>query len=111
DWKHSRRCESLRRNQAKITDPTSRRKFMLGLMQDWPLLCHRIIDHAAMNHGDRTVITRSIEGPIHQTNYGEIRARALRVAQRLESDGIKLGGRVATVAWNTWRPLESWYGI
>ena len=20
---------------------------MLGLMQDWPLLCHRIIDHAA----------------------------------------------------------------
>ena len=25
---------------------------MLGLMQDWPLLCHRIIDHAAINHGD-----------------------------------------------------------
>jgi fatty-acyl-CoA synthase len=84
---------------------------MLGLMQDWPLLCHRIIDHAAMNHGDRTVITRSIEGPIHQTNYGEIRARALRVAQRLERDGIKLGDRVATLAWNTWRHLESWYGI
>ena len=53
---------------------------MLGLMQDWPLLCHRIIDHAAANHGDRTVVTRSIEGPIHQTNYADIRARALRVA-------------------------------
>ena len=26
---------------------------MLGLMQDWPLLCHRIIDHAAIQHGDR----------------------------------------------------------
>jgi 3-(methylthio)propionyl---CoA ligase len=84
---------------------------MLGLMQDWPLLCHRIIDHAAINHGDRAVITRSIEGPIHQTNYAEIRARALRVAQRLERDGIKLGDRVATLAWNTWRHLESWYGI
>jgi len=84
---------------------------MLGLMQDWPLLCHRIIDHAAINHGERTVITRSIEGPIHRTNYAEIRARSLSVAQRLERDGIKLGDRVATLAWNTWRHLESWYGI
>ena len=47
---------------------------MLGLMQDWPLLCHRIIDHAAIYHGDRKVITRSVEGPIHTTNYAEIRA-------------------------------------
>jgi fatty-acyl-CoA synthase len=84
---------------------------MLGLMQDWPLLCHRIIDHAATNHAARPVISRSIEGPIHHTNYAEIRARALRVAQRLERDGIRLGDRVATLAWNTWRHLESWYGI
>jgi fatty-acyl-CoA synthase len=84
---------------------------MLGLMQDWPLLCQRIIDHAASNHGEREVITRSIEGPFHHTNYAEIRARALRVAQQLDRDGIKLGDRVATLAWNTWRHLESWYGI
>ena len=50
---------------------------MLGLMQDWPLLCHRIIDHAATFHGERKVISRSVEGPIHTTNYAEIRARAL----------------------------------
>ena len=37
---------------------------MLGLMQDWPLLCHRIIEHAAKYHGTREVVTRSIEGPI-----------------------------------------------
>ncbi len=84
---------------------------MLGLMQDWPLLCHRIIDHAAIFHGQRKVITRSVEGPIVETNYAEIRARALKVAQRLEKDGIKLGDRVATLAWNTWRHLEAWYGI
>jgi fatty-acyl-CoA synthase len=84
---------------------------MLGLMQDWPLLCHKIIDNAARNHGERPIITRSIEGPIHQTNYAEIRSRALRVAQRLDRDGIKVGDRVATLAWNTWRHLEAWYGI
>jgi len=84
---------------------------MLGLMQDWPLLCHRIIDHAAIQHGNREVVTRSIEGPIHRTNYRDIRKRALKVAQRLEKEGVKLGDRVATLAWNTWRHLETWYGI
>ena len=84
---------------------------MLGLMQDWPLLCHKVIDHAATLHAERAVISRSIEGPIHRTNYAAIRARALKVAQRLDRDGIRLGDRVATLAWNTWRHLEAWYGI
>ena len=43
--------------------------------------------------------------------YKEVRVRSLKVAQRLEKDGIKLGDRVATLAWNTWRHLEAWYGI
>ena len=84
---------------------------MLGLMQDWQLLLHRIIDHAANFHGERKVISRSIEGPIHTTDYRQVRARALKVSQRLSKDGIKLGDRVATLAWNTWRHLEAWYGI
>jgi fatty-acyl-CoA synthase len=84
---------------------------MLGLMQDWPLLLHRIIDHAATYHGARKVISRSVEGPIVETDYAQIRARALKVAQRLDKDGVKLGDRVATLAWNTWRHLEAWYGI
>ncbi|MCB1542420.1 MAG: long-chain-fatty-acid--CoA ligase [Rhodoblastus sp.] len=84
---------------------------MLGLMQDWPLLQHKIIDHAALQYGDQEIVTRSVEGPIHRTNYREVRGRALRVAQRFAMDGIKLGDRVATLAWNTWRHLEAWYGI
>ncbi len=84
---------------------------MKGLMQDWSLVCHRIIDHAAIQYGKRKVVSRSIEGPIHETNYAEIRKRALKVAQRLVKDGIKPGDRVGTLAWNTWRHLEAWYGI
>jgi fatty-acyl-CoA synthase len=84
---------------------------MRGLMQDWPLLCHRIIDHAAACHAERQVVSRSVEGPMHATTYADLRARALRVAQRLDRDGVQLGDRVATLAWNTWRHLEAWYGI
>jgi len=84
---------------------------MLGLMQEWPLLCHKIIDHAARQHGDREVVSRSVEGPIVRTTYREVRARALKVAQLLERDGYKLGDRIATLAWNTARHIEAWYGI
>jgi fatty-acyl-CoA synthase len=84
---------------------------MLGLMQDWPLLCHRVIDHAAIQHGKREIVSRSVEGPLHRTTYAEARLRSLKVAQRLARDGIKFGDRVATLAWNTWRHFEVWYGI
>jgi len=84
---------------------------MLGLMQEWPLLIHKIIDFAAIQHPNREVVTRLVEGPIHRTNYRGVRARALQVAQRLEREGVKLGDRVATLAWNGHRHLEAWYGI
>ncbi|MGZ6021943.1 MAG: AMP-binding protein, partial [Rhizomicrobium sp.] len=84
---------------------------MLGQMQDWPLLVHKIIDHASLYHGDREVVSRSVEGPIHRTNYREIGLRARKVAEALNRLGIQPGDRVATLAWNTWRHLESWYGI
>src|SRR5262249_55264038 len=63
------------------------------------------------NHAERRVVSRSVEGPLHTTTYAAIRARALKVAKRLERDGIRPGERVATLAWNTWRHLEAWYGI
>ena len=55
---------------------------MLGLMQDWPLLVHKIIDHAALYHGDREVVSRSVEGPIVRTNYREVARRARKVADQ-----------------------------
>jgi len=84
---------------------------MLGLMQDYPLLTHTILDHAALNHGEREQVTRSVEGPIRRTTLAEIRTRALKVAKALENEGVALGDRIATMAWNTDRHLETWFGI
>ncbi len=83
---------------------------MLGLMQQWPLLCHKIIDHAARQHGHREIVSRSVEGPIVRITYAELHKRSRQVAQRLERDGLGLGDRVATLAWNTARHMEVWYG-
>ncbi|HVV64294.1 MAG TPA: 3-(methylthio)propionyl-CoA ligase [Rhizomicrobium sp.] len=84
---------------------------MLGLMQDWPLLVHKIIDHAALYHGDREIVTRSVEGPIVRTNYRGIAGRARKVAHALDRLGVRLGDRCATLAWNTARHIEAWYGV
>jgi len=84
---------------------------MHGLMQDWPLLVHTILDHAALNHAEREMVTRSVEGPIRRCTMADLRTRSLRVAKALQQEGVRLGDRVATMAWNTDRHVETWYGI
>lgn len=84
---------------------------MQGLMQNWPLRVTSIIDHAARFHGDREIVTRTVEGPIARTTYRQVHLRARKVAQALTRLGIKEGDIVATMAWNTARHLEAWYGI
>jgi hypothetical protein len=84
---------------------------MLGLMQDWPLTVDKILDHAKNWHGHREVVTRSVEGP-HRPHHlcRDPRPRQARV-ERPEGLGVKPGDRIATLAWNTGRHIEAWYGI
>jgi len=84
---------------------------MLGLMQNWPLTVDRILDHARDWHGEREVVTRSVEGPIVRTTYARIHERAKRLSSALLALGIKPGDRVATLAWNSGRHMEAWYAI
>ncbi len=84
---------------------------MFGLMQDWPLTLDKVIDHAKAAHGTTEVVTRSVEGPIVRTTYAGIHRRAKQVSNALLEMGIGPGDRVATLALNTARHLELWYGI
>jgi fatty-acyl-CoA synthase len=80
-------------------------------MQDWPLLVNKMLDHGAANHAEREFVTRSVEGPIRRYTLADLRLRALQAAKALEKEGIGLGDRVATMAWNTDRHVEAWFGI
>jgi fatty-acyl-CoA synthase len=84
---------------------------MQGLMQDWPLTVDKILDHAKAWHGDREVVSRSVEGPIVRTTYAQIHGRAKKVSNALLSLGVTLGDRVATMAWCTGNHMDVWYGI
>jgi fatty-acyl-CoA synthase len=85
---------------------------MKGLMQDWPLLVHQVLDHAARWHGEREVVSRTVEGDIHRYTYRDLdrRSRALASAAKKRLK-LKKGSVIATMAWNGYRHLEIWYGV
>jgi acyl-CoA synthetase (AMP-forming)/AMP-acid ligase II len=84
---------------------------MQGLMQDWPLLVPSVLDHARQHHPERELVSRSCEGPIHRCTYADLHARSKRCAKALTRLGVREGQVVATLAWNTHRHMEAWYGI
>lgn len=82
---------------------------MMGLMQDWPLLVSRFLEHAATNHANREIVSVLPEGGMFRYNYAAMNGRAKQAAQALAKLGVQEGDRVGTLAWNTHRHVELWY--
>ena len=84
---------------------------MLALMMDRPLTLPSILEHAAAYHGDREVVSRSVEGPIHRYGYRDALARSKQMAKALLALGVQRGDRVATLAWSTHRHFELYFAV
>ncbi len=84
---------------------------MLGLMQQHSLLISGIIAHAARHHGDGEVVSRRADGTLHRASYRDIELRARRLAGALAELGAVPGDRIGTIAMNSDRHLELYYGI
>ena len=84
---------------------------MRGLMMETPLAISSLIEHAARYHGAREIVSRTVEGPIHRTNYAEAHSRAKRLVNALARLGVGEGDRVATLAWNGYRHFELYYAV
>ncbi len=84
---------------------------MLGQMMNEPLLISSQIEFASKCHGSVEVVTRTVEGPIHRSSWGEVARRVRQLANALQGLGIQPGDRVATLAWNTQRHLEVYFAV
>src|SRR5713226_2175826 len=84
---------------------------MRGLMSEQRLLVSMLIRHAARFHGDVEIVSRLVDGSTHRYTYAEAERRSRRLARALLRLGIAPGDRVGTLAWNTYRPFELYYGI
>lgn len=79
-------------------------------MQHWPLLIPKILDHAATIYPHQQILGADAGGGLERSDWSTLRGRAMQVARALEALGVGRGDRVATLAWNSIRHLECWYG-
>lgn len=84
---------------------------MFGQMQDSPLLVSQLIDHAARLYPNQIIASKTVEGHWHEYTYKDAALQSKKLAQALIRLGVKDGDIVATMAWNTYRHFECWYGI
>jgi 3-(methylthio)propionyl---CoA ligase len=84
---------------------------LMGQMMDRPLLISSIIQHADRYFGNNEIVSRRVEGDIHRYTYRDCHKRSRRLANALKSLGVKMGDRVATLAWNGYRHMEAYYAV
>ena len=84
---------------------------MIGDMQKWTPNIAGIIEHAKKIHPKSEIISKLTNGEIHRTNYDEVCLRSRKLASKLCQDGYKEGDVLATLALNTFRHLEIYYGV
>jgi fatty-acyl-CoA synthase len=83
---------------------------MHGLMMDYQLTLRPILERAYKLFPKRTIATKV--GPqLHRYTYADLYARAGQLAGALQRLGVQPGDRVATLAWNSYRHLELYFGI
>lgn len=84
---------------------------MFGQMMHRPLMISSLIDHAAQYHGDTQIISKEVSGEFTTTSWGKVAQNSKRLANALSRYNLQLGDRLATIAWNNYRHLETWYAV
>ena len=84
---------------------------MQGLMMDDELLISSILKHADRNYPDREIVSVTVDNPLHRYTYADCFRRTRKLANALAKLGLQQGDRVATLAWNDYRHLETYYAV
>ena len=82
---------------------------MLGLNLDCPLLLSTVIEHAATTFGDTEIVSHGRVERMRST-YRDAALRSRRLGSSLQRLEVK-GGFVGSLAWNTHRHFELFYGV
>jgi fatty-acyl-CoA synthase len=84
---------------------------MRGRMMEDPLTLTHLLERARRYFARTEVVSRLADGRIHRQSWGEVYARAAKLAHALARLGVKPGDRVATLAYNHHRHLEAYFAI
>lgn len=82
-----------------------------GDVQSFSLTLDKFLDHAAKWRPDAQVATALDDGSVAHIGYADLRVRSQKTSALLSRLGVRLGERVATLAWNTQGHVETWFAI
>jgi fatty-acyl-CoA synthase len=80
-------------------------------MMDMPLNAWSLFRSAGRHHPDDEVVTRGAGRATRRYIYADFSARTQQLMHALDHLGLEPGARVATLAWNSDRHLEAYFGI
>jgi len=80
-------------------------------MMSTPLLISAILQRADRYFGDVEVVSQLSSGGTHRYTYRDCHRRARQLAAAMVTQGMRMGDRVGTLAWNSYRHLEAYYAV
>jgi fatty-acyl-CoA synthase len=80
-------------------------------MMDVPLDLWLLLNNAQRHHHRTAVVSRLSGGDIHRYTYADLARRAHQLMSALDTMGVEVGERVATLAWNSYRHAEAYFGV
>ena len=84
---------------------------MLGNMMNEQLLISGVLEHAIKNNANTEIVSNTVEGQIHRYTIKESAQRSKKLANALLNLEIGEGDIIATMAVNSYRHLELYFGI
>ncbi len=74
----------------------------------FPLTMRNMLMRARLFYPNKEIVTRTASG-LHRYTYKDYYARTCQLAHALRKLGVGRGDRVATLAWNNYRHLETYF--
>jgi len=85
--------------------------FGADLIVNYQLNVINLMKHAIRNYSRQEIVSRNLDGTLFRHTYSDAYKRMQRLANSLESIGIKVGDRVGVIAWNTYQHFEIYFGL
>jgi fatty-acyl-CoA synthase len=80
-------------------------------MMDLPLNAWLLFDNAPAHAPHAELVSRTPTGAVERQTYADFGRRAQQLMHALDGLGLERADRVATLAWNSARHLEAYFGV
>jgi fatty-acyl-CoA synthase len=80
-------------------------------MMDFPLTLDHVLHRAGRLFAASEIVSRLPDKSLHRETYREFYSRTLALAGSLQRLGLKKGDRVATLMWNHYAHLETYFAV